>query len=146
VGPGELPRLVGLPDLRSDDPGLLGPHTGPELRHGGPEFRRLPRGRGQAHPEADLAAIGSTPTTSGTNVYVVGAIPSLGSWNTSDAIPLSSASYPTWSKPVIVPKSTSFEYKYVKKDGSGNVTWESGTNRSYTTGSSSGYTTSDTWK
>jgi alpha-amylase len=82
----------------------------------------------------------------GTNVYVVGSLPSLGSWNTSDAIPLSSASYPTWSKPVIVPKSTSFEYKYVKKDGSGNVTWESGTNRSYTTGSSSGYTTSDTWK
>ncbi|EST23659.1 carbohydrate-binding module family 20 domain-containing protein [Streptomyces roseochromogenus] len=82
----------------------------------------------------------------GTNVYVVGSIPSLGSWNTSDAIPLSSASYPNWSRLVIVPKSTSFDYKYLKKDGSGNVTWESGTNRSYTTGSSSGYTTSDTWK
>ncbi|MGW2643754.1 carbohydrate-binding module family 20 domain-containing protein [Streptomyces sp. NPDC001393] len=82
----------------------------------------------------------------GTNVYVVGSIPSLGSWNTSDAIPLSSASYPNWSKLVIVPKSTTFTYKYLKKDGSGNVTWESGTNRSYTTGSSSGYTTSDTWK
>jgi alpha-amylase len=26
------------------------------------------------------------------------------------------------------------------------VTWESGSNRSYTTGTSSGYTTSDTWK
>ncbi|MCD9874299.1 hypothetical protein LJ657_11530 [Streptomyces sp. NR30] len=26
------------------------------------------------------------------------------------------------------------------------MTWESGTNRSYTTGSSSGYTASDTWK
>ncbi|MGW3207864.1 carbohydrate-binding module family 20 domain-containing protein [Streptomyces sp. NPDC001135] len=35
----------------------------------------------------------------------------------------SSASYPTWSKPVIVPKSTSFAYTYVKEDGSGNVTW-----------------------
>ncbi|MGW7421863.1 carbohydrate-binding module family 20 domain-containing protein [Streptomyces sp. NPDC054813] len=81
----------------------------------------------------------------GTNVYVVGSIASLGSWNTGDAIPLSSESYPTWSKLVIVPKSTSFTYKYVKKDSSGNVMWESGTNRSYTTGSSSGYTTSDTW-
>ncbi|MFF7129747.1 MULTISPECIES: hypothetical protein [unclassified Streptomyces] len=30
--------------------------------------------------------------------------------------------------------------------GSGNVTRESGTNRSYTTGSSSGRTTRDTWK
>ncbi|MEU9158258.1 carbohydrate-binding module family 20 domain-containing protein [Streptomyces sp. NPDC048417] len=36
--------------------------------------------------------------------------------------------------------------KYVKKDSSGNMTWESGTNRSYTTGSSSGSTTSDTWQ
>ncbi|MBK3576017.1 alpha-amylase [Streptomyces sp. MBT65] len=85
-------------------------------------------------------------TTLGTNVYVVGSIASLGSWNTSDAIPLSSASYPTWSKLVIVPKSTTFAYKYIKKDSSGTVTWESGTNRSYTTGTSSGYTASDTWK
>ncbi|MET8945033.1 carbohydrate-binding module family 20 domain-containing protein [Streptomyces sp. NPDC004542] len=82
----------------------------------------------------------------GTNVYVVGSLPSLGSWNTADAVPLSSASYPTWSRLVIVPKSTAFEYKYFKKDGSGNVTWESGTNRSYTTGSTYGYTASDTWK
>ncbi|WP_407699491.1 carbohydrate-binding module family 20 domain-containing protein [Streptomyces broussonetiae] len=82
----------------------------------------------------------------GTNVYVSGSIPSLGSWNTADAIQLSSASYPDWSRLVIVPRSTSFEYKYLKKDSSGNVTWESGTNRTYTTGSSSGYTTSDTWK
>ncbi|MGW2884264.1 carbohydrate-binding module family 20 domain-containing protein [Streptomyces griseoruber] len=85
-------------------------------------------------------------TTWGTNVFVVGSVASLGSWNPSDAIPLSSASYPTWSRTVIVPKSTAFEYKFIKKDGSGNVTWESGTNRSYTTGSSSGYSTNDTWK
>lgn len=85
-------------------------------------------------------------TTTGTNVYVVGSIASLGSWNTADAIPLSSASYPVWSKAVIVPKSTAFEYKYLKKDASGTVTWESGTNRTYTTGSSSGYSVSDTWK
>lgn len=45
-----------------------------------------------------------------------------------------------------VPVSTAFAYKYVKKDASGNMTWESGTNRAYTTGGSSGYTVSDTWK
>ncbi|MFE9447856.1 carbohydrate-binding module family 20 domain-containing protein [Streptomyces sp. NPDC006739] len=89
--------------------------------------------------------VGAT-TDWGTGVYVVGSVPSLGSWNTGDAIPLSSASYPTWSRLVIVPKNTAFTYKYVKKDGSGNVTWESGTNRSYTTGGSSGYTTSDSWR
>ncbi|PWI18788.1 alpha-amlyase [Streptomyces sp. Act143] len=87
-----------------------------------------------------------TATTDwGTNVYVVGSLASLGSWNTGDAIPLSSASYPTWSKLVIVPKSTAFTYKYIKKDSSGNVTWESGTNRAYTTGSATGYTANDTW-
>ncbi|MFE2428377.1 carbohydrate-binding module family 20 domain-containing protein [Streptomyces sp. NPDC059373] len=85
-------------------------------------------------------------TISGTNVYVVGSIASLGSWDTDDAIPLSSTNYPTWSKLAIVPQSTSFTYKYIKKDANGNVTWESGDNRSYTTGTSSGYTTSDTWK
>ncbi|MFE0513126.1 carbohydrate-binding module family 20 domain-containing protein [Streptomyces sp. NPDC058964] len=69
-----------------------------------------------------------------------------GSWNTSDAIPPPSASYPTWSRRVIVPRSTAFTHKYVKKDGSGNVTWKSGTNRSYTTGGSSGYTTIGAWK
>ncbi|MGW0209196.1 carbohydrate-binding module family 20 domain-containing protein [Streptomyces sp. NPDC003233] len=96
---------------------------------------------------SDYSAFNENATTGwGANVYVVGSIPSLGSWNTSDAVPLPSASYPNWSRLVIVPKSTAFEYKYLKKDGSGNVTWESGTNRSYTTGSSSGYTTSDTWK
>lgn len=100
-----------------------------------------------ANADATDVTFEETATTDwGTDVYVVGSLPSLGSWNTSDAIPLSSASYPTWSRLVIVPRSTSFAYKYVKKDGSGNVTWESGTNRSYTTGSSSGYTTSDTWK
>lgn len=88
----------------------------------------------------------SATTDWGTNVYVVGSLPSLGSWNTADAVPLSSQAYPTWSRLVIVPKNTAFSYKYVKKDGSGNVTWESGTNRSYTTGGSSGYTTDDTWK
>lgn len=88
----------------------------------------------------------SATTVSGTNVYVVGSVASLGGWDTDDAIPLSSANYPTWSRLVIVPNSSSFEYKYIKKDTNGNVTWESGSNRAYTTGSSAGYTTSDTWK
>ncbi|MER5192856.1 carbohydrate-binding module family 20 domain-containing protein [Streptomyces sp. NPDC002755] len=100
-----------------------------------------------ANASATDATFNVTATTSlGTDVYVVGSVASLGSWNTADAIPLSPAAYPIWSRKVIVPRSTAFEYKYVKKDGSGNVTWESGTNRSYTTGSSSGYSTSDTWK
>ncbi|MGW2487590.1 carbohydrate-binding module family 20 domain-containing protein [Streptomyces sp. NPDC001606] len=94
----------------------------------------------------DVTFSENATTTYGTNVYVVGSVPSLGSWNTADAIPLSSASYPVWSKAVIVPKNTAFQYKYIKKDGSGNVTWESGSNRSYTTGAASGYSTHDSWQ
>ncbi|WP_437115499.1 carbohydrate-binding module family 20 domain-containing protein [Streptomyces griseoviridis] len=60
---------------------------------------------------------------------------------------LSATGYLVWSATVkAVPVSTAFAYKYPKKDASGNVTWESGTNRAYTTGGSSGYTVSDTWK
>lgn len=100
-----------------------------------------------ANADATDVTFNEYATTSwGTNVYVVGSIPSLGSWNASDAIPLSSASYPTWGRLVIVPKNTSFTYKYVKKDSSGTVTWESDPNRSFSTGSSSGYSTNDSWR
>ncbi|MCP2323776.1 alpha-amylase [Hamadaea flava] len=94
----------------------------------------------------DLTFAEYATTTSGTNVYVVGSIAALGSWDPVNAIPLSSAAYPTWRRLVILPKNTSFEYKYIKKDAAGNVTWESGANRTYTTGSSTGYAVSDTWK
>ncbi|GAA4587941.1 alpha-amylase [Actinoplanes octamycinicus] len=85
-------------------------------------------------------------TTWGTNVFVVGSIPALGNWDTSKAIALSSSGYPTWSATVTLPTGTAFEYKYVKKDANGTVTWESGTNRSYTTGTAKTYTLNDTWK
>ncbi|MFE1290672.1 carbohydrate-binding module family 20 domain-containing protein [Streptomyces sp. NPDC058751] len=59
---------------------------------------------------------------------------------------LSAASYPYWGRMAIVPKSASFTCKYIKKDASGAVAWESGGNRAYTTGSGSGYSVSDTWQ
>ncbi|GAA3217505.1 carbohydrate-binding module family 20 domain-containing protein [Actinocorallia longicatena] len=85
-------------------------------------------------------------TTYGTNVYLVGSPASLGSWNPANAIPLSSAAYPVWSKAITFPKSTPFEYKLIKKDASGNVTWESGANRTYTTGTTATSTVTLTWK
>ncbi|MGR6920863.1 carbohydrate-binding module family 20 domain-containing protein [[Actinomadura] parvosata] len=84
-------------------------------------------------------------TTWGTNVCLVGSIGALKSWDPAQAIPLSSAGYPVWSATVMLPANTSFEYKFIKKDGSGNVTWESGANRTYTTGSSAA-TIDATWK
>ncbi|ABX06697.1 MAG TPA: ATPase [Herpetosiphon sp.] len=85
-------------------------------------------------------------TVWGQNVYVIGNVSALGSWNTANAVLLSSASYPVWSKTINLPASTAIEYKYIKKDGSGNVTWESGSNRTFTTPSSGTVTRNDTWK
>ncbi|GIE93255.1 carbohydrate-binding module family 20 domain-containing protein [Paractinoplanes rishiriensis] len=85
-------------------------------------------------------------TTAGTNVYVVGSIPELGNWAPASAVSLSSAGYPTWSRAVTVPQNTSFQYKYIKKDAAGNVTWESGSNRSYSTGTATTYSANDTWR
>ncbi|BBH71570.1 hypothetical protein ACTI_82550 [Actinoplanes sp. OR16] len=89
---------------------------------------------------------GTATTSTGQNVYVVGSIDALGAWNTANAIPLSAAAYPAWSRTVAVPQSTTFQYKYIKKDAAGTVTWESGSNRSYTTGTAPAYTANDTWK
>ncbi|HYO60072.1 carbohydrate binding domain-containing protein, partial [Archangium sp.] len=85
-------------------------------------------------------------TVMGQNIYVVGSIAALGSWNTASALQLSPDNYPTWSVTLSLPGSTAFEYKYIKKDGSGNVLWESGANRTYTTPASGSATLNDTWK
>jgi alpha-amylase len=85
-------------------------------------------------------------TASGQNVYVVGSISTLGFWDPSSAIPLSPAGYPVWSTTLSISPNTSFAYKYIVKDGSGNVTWESGANRGFTTGASGAVTLNDTWK
>jgi glycosidase len=77
-------------------------------------------------------------TTWGQNVHVVGSIPELGSWDPAKAPEaMMNPNYPEWFLPVAVPKATTFEFKFIKKDGSGNVTWEGGSNRSYTSPSSS---------
>jgi len=85
-------------------------------------------------------------TVWGQNVYVVGSIPALGNWTPSSGVALSSAGYPTWTGTLTLPAGTSFEYKYIKRDGSGNVTWESGGNRTATVGANGSLTLNDTWR
>jgi chitodextrinase len=85
-------------------------------------------------------------TVVGQNIYLVGNHAAIGNWNTGAAILMSPASYPKWSVTLSLPGSTALEYKYIKKDGSGNVTWESGANRSTTIPASGSVTLNDTWK
>ncbi|WP_329580709.1 alpha-amylase family glycosyl hydrolase [Kitasatospora sp. NBC_01250] len=84
-------------------------------------------------------------TSWGQNVYLVGSIPALGSWDPNAAVPLSSAAYPAWGGTLSLPANTAFQYKYLVKDGSGNITWEGGANHSANSGSSGG-TLNDTWQ
>ncbi|MER5845525.1 carbohydrate-binding module family 20 domain-containing protein [Streptomyces sp. NPDC002012] len=94
------------------------------------------------------ASFGVDATTQlGQNIYVTGNQAALGNWNTGSALKLDPATYPVWKLDVNMPAGTSFEYKYLRKDASGNVTWESGANRTATVPSSSKATlTSDVWR
>jgi alpha-amylase len=85
-------------------------------------------------------------TTLGQNIYVTGSTAQLGNWNTGQALKLDPASYPVWKLDVTMPAGTSFQYKYVRKDASNNVTWESGDNRTATVTSSGTVKLNDTWR
>jgi len=85
-------------------------------------------------------------TVWGQNVFVVGSIPALGNWDPNSSVPLSAATYPVWSATVSLPPSTGFQYKYIKKNSDGSVTWESNPNRAYTTASGGAETINDSWR
>ena len=80
--------------------------------------------------------IDNATTRWGQNVYVVGSSPELGGWDARKAARLSPASYPTWSGTVQV-SSGPVQLKFVKVDGAGSVTWESGPNHVIGDGDSS---------
>ncbi|MFI0895536.1 carbohydrate-binding module family 20 domain-containing protein [Streptomyces sp. NPDC020983] len=101
---------------------------------------------GGTNPAAGASFAVNATTTWGQNVYVVGDVPALGGWSTSAALPMSSSAYPVWKLDVSLPAGTSFQYKYLRKDGSGNVTWESGANRTATVPASGSVTLNDTWR
>ncbi|KAI9737453.1 MAG: hypothetical protein M1834_009608 [Cirrosporium novae-zelandiae] len=91
-------------------------------------------------------------TTYGENIYIVGSISALGSWSTSSAIALSASSYtssnPLWFVTITLTAGQTFEYKFIKKESSGSIVWESDPNRSYTvpTGCTTAATVTATWR
>jgi len=89
-------------------------------------------------------------TVPGENVYVVGNVHELGNWDTDRAVgPFFNQvvhEYPDWYYDVNVPAGTDIEFKFVKIDDAGNVTWESGSNRVYTTPTSGTGEYVDSWK
>ncbi|MER7761361.1 carbohydrate-binding module family 20 domain-containing protein [Streptomyces sp. NPDC097619] len=98
-------------------------------------------------PATGGVTFGVTATTSwGQNIHVTGSHPALGGWNTATAPKLDPAAYPLWSLPLDLPAGTTFTYKYVRKDAAGNVTWESGADRTATVPASGRLVLSDTWR
>ncbi|KAK0634231.1 starch binding domain-containing protein [Bombardia bombarda] len=91
-------------------------------------------------------------TSYGQNIKVVGSISQLGSWNTASAVALSASGYttsnPLWTTTMNLPAGTTFQYKFIKVESSGAVTWESDPNRSFTvpTGCSAASSVSATWR
>ncbi|MFI1813390.1 carbohydrate-binding module family 20 domain-containing protein [Streptomyces sp. NPDC020422] len=85
-------------------------------------------------------------TVTGQNIYVTGNRAELGNWAPAAAPKLDPAAYPVWKLTVSLPAGTSFEYKYVRKDAAGNVTWESGANRTATVPASGQLVLNDTFR
>jgi len=91
-------------------------------------------------------------TVVGQNIYVVGSVPELGTWDTSKAVKLSADFYtdgrPLWLGSVNVGAGTKIEYKYLRKGANGNVNWESDPNRIYTVPTScrSAAAVRDSWR
>ncbi|KAK3990404.1 starch binding domain-containing protein [Cladorrhinum sp. PSN332] len=75
-------------------------------------------------------------TVVGQTIKVVGSIAQLGNWAPASAATLSAAGYtnsnPLWSTTVNLAPGTTFQYKFIRVDSNGAVTWESDPNRSYT--------------
>ncbi|CAG6392472.1 alpha-amylase family glycosyl hydrolase [Streptomyces cocklensis] len=103
-------------------------------------------GGGTTDPAAGASFAVNASTVFGQNIYVVGDNATLGNWSTGSALLLSSASYPVWKLDVTMAAGTAFQYKYIRKDGSGNVTWESGANRTATVPASGKVVLNDTWR
>ncbi|KAJ7702356.1 glycoside hydrolase superfamily [Mycena rosella] len=73
-------------------------------------------------------------TGTGDVIKVVGSIAQLGSWAPAAALALTQPSLNAdWRLTLTLPPGTAFEYKFIRVSSGGSVTWESGSNRSYTT-------------
>jgi glycosidase len=76
-----------------------------------------------------------TSTSPGDEIYLTGNDDELGNWSTSNGVaigPLLDPNYPTWFIMASVPAGASIQYKFFIKHSDGTVTWEGGSNHTYT--------------
>ena len=85
-------------------------------------------------------------TSWGQDIRIVGDHPALGSWNPANGVALSAATYPVWRAQVALPAGTRVEYKYVRVEPDGRITWENGGNHVVTVPTGGLLTLNDTWR
>ncbi|MET9451733.1 CBM20 domain-containing protein [Streptomyces cinerochromogenes] len=87
-------------------------------------------------------------TTWGQNLYVSGNLADLGAWDPAKALPLAtdSSAYPLWNGTHQLPPDTTVQYKYLKKNPDGTITWENGDNRTVFTTATGTETLNDIWR
>jgi alpha-amylase len=76
----------------------------------------------------------------------VGDASQLGAWNPAGAIQLQPTSYPTWTGTVFVPRNSTINYKFIKKDSAGNATWEGGGNNTFAVPDAATSSTGGSWQ
>jgi alpha-amylase len=86
----------------------------------------------------------TAPTGAGEAIYVVGNQPPLANWAPANAVPLT-LSGGVWRATVNLPQNTAVQYKYIRRNSAGAVTWEYDPNRARTTPSGCAVTWTDTW-
>lgn len=89
------------------------------------------------------------PTSFGDNIYLTGSVTELGAWSTSTSVaigPMLAPGYPNWFISASVPACTSVQFKFIKMTSGGAVTWENGSNHSYTTPCSGTGATTVNWQ
>jgi glucoamylase len=84
-------------------------------------------------PQTTVHFTVQTRTAPGQTVYLVGNVPELGEWVPQAGVEMAGRSDSVWTATLSLPAGRSFQYKYVKVDNAGKITWVSSTNRTLTT-------------
>jgi len=77
----------------------------------------------------------ATPTSVGDYIFLTGNTVELSNWSTSwdGAVgPMLTPNYPNWFLCASVPAGQTIQFKFIKITANGSVTWEAGSNHTYT--------------
>jgi glycosidase len=91
----------------------------------------------------------ATPTSTGDYIFLAGSTIELGNWGTTwdTAIgPMLDPNYPNWFLNASMPAGTVIQFKFIKIAANGAVTWENGSNHTYTVPSSGEGFVNVTWQ